>query len=168
MSLYGTHWKIDGVQAAFVMRGIRNGYYCIVFERESAELPRIESINWAKPTIEHTNPRCPDELGLPEGYGFEVEGITYDYTAKSYTVEVRIAEQYLGDVTGYQSQIDELQAAADEKDSTIAQQAADISAMEAEIAEKDAAIESMKTSGTAEALNADLQAAYEEVVESNG
>lgn len=46
MSYYGAHWRIDGVTAAFIMRGDRNGRYRIVFERESAELPQIESINW--------------------------------------------------------------------------------------------------------------------------
>lgn len=49
MSYYGAHWRIDGVTAAFIMRGDRNGRYRIVFERESAELPQIESINWAQP-----------------------------------------------------------------------------------------------------------------------
>ena len=52
MSYYGAHWRIDGVTAAFIMRGDRNGRYRIVFERESAELPQIESINWAQPSVE--------------------------------------------------------------------------------------------------------------------
>ena len=83
-------------------------------------------------------------------------------------MELQVAEQYLGDVTGYQTQIDELQAAATEKDSTIAQ-------LESEAAEKDATIqsqaetiESMEAAGTAETVKADLQAAYAEGVESNG
>ncbi len=154
MGLYGTHWSIDGVRAAFVMRGIRNGRYRIVFEREYAELPQIESINWAQPNIEHTNSSCPNELGLPKGYGFEVESITYDSTSRSYTVEVRVADQYLGDVTEYQARIDALQADADEKAATIA--------------EKEATIEALEAAGTAEAVKADLQAAYTEGVESNG
>lgn len=72
-----------------------------------------------------------------------------------------MADQYLGDVAGYQSQIDELQAAAAEKDSTISQQAATIQS-QAET------IERMEAGGTAEAVKADLQAAYTEGVESNG
>ena len=146
MGFYSTKWKFDGVQAAFVTRGIRNGRYRVVFEREYASLEDIEGINWAQPTIERTDFRVKNELGLPEGYGFTVEGISYDYSAKSYIVELSVASQYLGDVTQYQSQISELQAAATEKDATISQQAA----------------------GTAETAKADLQAAYTEGVESNG
>ncbi len=154
MGFYSTKWKFDGVQAAFVTRGIRNGRYRVVFEREYASLEDIEGINWAQPTIERTDFRVKNELGLPEGYGFTVEGISYDYSAKSYIVELSVASQYLGDVTQYQSQISELQAAATEKDATISQQAATIEALEA--------------AGTAETVKADLQAAYTEGVESNG
>lgn len=154
MGFYSTKWKFDGVQAAFVTRGIRNGRYRVVFEREYASLEDIEGINWAQPTIERTDFRVKNELGLPEGYGFTVEGISYDYSAKSYIVELSVASQYLGDATQYQSQISELQAAATEKDATISQQAATIEALEA--------------AGTAETVKADLQAAYTEGVESNG
>lgn len=154
MGFYSTKWKFDGVQAAFVTRGIRNGRYRVVFEREYASLEDIEGINWAQPTIERTDFRVKNELGLPEGYGFTVEGISYDYSAKSYIVELSVASQYLGDVTQYQSQISELQAAATEKDATISRQAATIEALEA--------------AGTAETVKADLQAAYTEGVESNG
>ena len=66
MSYYGAHWRIDGVTAAFIMRGDRNGRYRIVFERESAELPQIESINWAQPSVERLTEA--GEFGLPEGY----------------------------------------------------------------------------------------------------
>lgn len=141
MSLYSRNWKIDGVQAAFIMRGVRNGSYLVLFEREFAELPQIEAINWAKPTIEHTNPRSSNELGLPEGYGFEVERITYDSTARSYTVEVRVATQYLGDVTEYQDQISQLESAAAEKDNTISAQASQLQEKEATITEQAAAIQ---------------------------
>ena len=108
MSLYGVHWSIDGVQAAFVMRGTQNGRYRVVFERAHAELPQIEAIDWAHPQIQHL--REAEELGLPEGYGFTVVGITYAHASRSYTVEVQVADQYLGDVTGYQAQLSELQA----------------------------------------------------------
>ena len=89
MSYYGAHWRIDGVTAAFIMRGDRNGRYRIVFERESAELPQIESINWAQPSVERLTEA--GEFGLPEGYGFELVKITYDSAVKSYTVEVKTA-----------------------------------------------------------------------------
>ena len=175
MSFFTKSWKFDGVQAAFVMRGSQNGRYLVKFEREFASLEDIEGINWTKPAIEHTNPQCPDEFGLPVGYGFTVAGITYDSKTKSYTVELQVAEQYLGDVAGYQSQIDEKDAAIAEKDATISQQAADLAAKETTISQQAATIqsqaetiESMEAGGTAEAVKADLQAAYTEGVESNG
>ena len=108
MSLYGAHWSFDGVQAAYVVRGARNGRYRVVFERACAELPQIEAIRWECPEIQHLSES--EELGLPEGYGFQVERITYDHTSRSYTVEVSVADQYLGDVTGYQAQAEELRA----------------------------------------------------------
>lgn len=154
MSLYGKRWLIDGVGAAFVTRGTRNGRYRVLFEREFASIEDIEGIDWSRPSIEPTNFQSSDELGLPEGYGFTVEGITYASKTRSYTVELQVADQYLGDVTQYQSQISELQAAATEKDASISQQAATIEALEA--------------AGTAETVKADLQAAYTEGVESNG
>ena len=175
MSFFTKSWKFDGVQAAFVMRGSQNGRYLVKFEREFASMEDIEGINWTKPAIEHTNPQCPDEFGLPTGYGFTVAGITYDSRTKSYTVELQVAEQYLGDVAGYQSQIDEKDAAIAEKDATISQQAADLAAKETTISQQAATIqsqaetiESMEAGGTAEAVKADLQAAYTEGVESNG
>lgn len=154
MSFFTKSWKFDGVQAAFVMRGSQNGRYLVKFEREFASLEDIEGINWTKPAIEHTNPQCPDEFGLPAGYGFTVAGITYDSKTKSYTVELQVADQFLGDVTPYQEQIAQLESEAAEKD--------------AAIAEKEAAIKALEAGGTAEAVKADLQAAYTEGVESNG
>lgn len=154
MSFFTKSWKFDGVQAAFVMRGSQNGRYLVKFEREFASLEDIEGINWAQPAIEHTNPQCPDEFGLPAGYGFTVAGIIYDSRTKSYTVELQVADQFLGDVTPYQEQIAQLESEAAEKD--------------AAIAEKEAAIKALEAGGTAEAVKADLQAAYAEGVESNG
>ena len=154
MSFFTKSWKFDGVQAAFVMRGSQNGRYLVKFEREFASLEDIEGINWTKPAIEHTNPQCPDEFGLPVGYGFTVAGITYDSKTKSYTVELQVADQFLGDVTPYQEQIAQLESEAAEKDATIA--------------EKEAAIKALEAAGTAETVKADLQAAYTEGVESNG
>lgn len=154
MSFFTKSWKFDGIQAAFVMRGSQNGRYLVKFEREFASLEDIEGINWAQPAIEHTNPQCPDEFGLPAGYGFTVAGITYESKTKSYTVELQVADQFLGDVTPYQEQIAQLESEAAEKDATIA--------------EKEAAIKALEAAGTAETVKADLQAAYTEGVESNG
>ena len=154
LSFFTESCKFDGIQAAFVMRGSQNGRYLVKFEREFASLEDIEGINWAQPAIEHTNPQCPDEFGLPAGYGFTVAGITYESKTKSYTVELQVADQFLGDVTPYQEQIAQLESEAAEKD--------------AAIAEKEAAIKALEAAGTAETVKADLQAAYTEGVESNG
>ena len=78
MSLYGEHWKIDDVTVGMIQRGSENGCYRVIIEREYAELPQIEAISWQQPVIEHLRPEVPDEMGLPEGYGFTVERITYD------------------------------------------------------------------------------------------
>ena len=76
MSLYNQHWKIDGVPAAFIARGEGNGRYQVLFEREQAELPAIEAIEWDHPSVEHLVDR--DDLALPEGYGFEVVDLGID------------------------------------------------------------------------------------------
>ena len=144
MSKLGTRWEIDGIPAAFITRSAVNGHYCITFERENATLEQIEQIQWVKPTIvrltDHEN-----ELGLPEGYGFEVTDIRYQHSGRYFTVEVRTAQQYLGDVTGYQAQIDALSSTIAEQQATLETQAAETASM----------LSSMET-------------AYEEGVESNG
>lgn len=116
---YGKKWKIDGLIAGFVMRMGPGGNYRVVFERENASLEQIEAINWAKPVIEYIGPHG-SEPGLPEGYGFDVVGITYDSGCKSYTVELKTAKQYLGDVTGYQEEIAALNGTVAEKNAAIA------------------------------------------------
>lgn len=116
---YGKKWKIDGLIAGFVMRMGPGGNYRVVFERENASLEQIEAINWAKPVIEYIGPHG-SEPGLPEGYGFDVVGITYDSGCKSYTVELKTASQYLGDVTGYQEEIAALNGTVAEKNAAIA------------------------------------------------
>ena len=86
-----------------------------------------------------------DELGLPEGYGFELTDIRYQHSGRYFVAEVRTASQYLGDISGYEAQIAELNR-------QLAEQQA---ALEAKTAQVDAAVSSM-------------EAAYEEGVESNG
>lgn len=144
MSKLGKRWEFDGVPAAFVTRSAVNGHYCITFEREEASLEQIEQINWSRPAIQRLTDRQ-DELGLPEGYGFELTDVRYQHAGRYFVAEVRTASQYLGDVSAYQAQIAEL----NEK---LAEQQA---ALEAQSAQADAAVSSMET-------------AYEEGVESNG
>lgn len=152
MSTFGKRWMIDGVPAGPISRHYpSNGQYTVIFEREYASLEQIESINWAQPTIQYIGAHK-SEPGLPEGYGFEVQKIDYTSGTKHYTVTLKTASQYLGDVTGYQDQISALEAETAEKDATIQEQAA--------------TIQTLQEAGTAADLEADLDAAYEEGVNS--
>lgn len=150
MSLaFGERWIIDGVTAGPIRPHYpNNGHYSIIFEREYAFLEQIEKINWEKPAIRNISGRT-NEPGLPEGYGFEVVKIEYNSSGRYYTVEVRTASQYLGDVTEYQEQIAKLEAAAAEKDSTITAQAASLAESEENLA-------------AANAQLAELEAAYDD------
>ena len=168
MSLYGSKFKIGGLSCGLVLRGSVNGEYRVVFEREYASLEQIEALNWDPPTIE-------GECVLPAGYGFTVKDIQYSAATRSYTVVLQVAEQYLGDVTGYQAQVAELQGTIQtqqntiaEKDSTIAQQEETIQTQTATIDSQAAAIQELEAAGTAESVKAELQEAYVEGVESNG
>lgn len=140
MSLYGETCKIGGLSCGLVLRGGSNGSYQAVFEREFASLEEIEALEWDPPAIEGT-------CILPEGYGFEVRDIQYSAAKRAYTVVLQVGRQYLGDVTGYQAQIQELQetiqeqaAAIAEKDGTISEQAATIQSQQSAIAEKEETI----------------------------
>ena len=144
MSKLGVRWEIGGVPAAFITRGAANGRYCVTFERDTASLEQIEQIDWSSPVIQRLTDQV-GEPGLPEGYGFQVADIRYQHASRCFVVEVQTAQQYLGDVTSYQAQIDAL------SETIAAQQAA----MDVQAAQ-------------AAALTADMEAAYQEGVESNG
>lgn len=168
-SAFGIRWKIDGINAGPIRRSFafgQNGQYDITFERCYTSLEEIETINWSKPTIEYVWPHSKKESGLPEGYGFSVVKIDYDSGGKFYRVTVKTESQYLGDVTGYQAQIDDLKNAAVEKDSTISTQASQIQEQAATIEEQAATIQTLQESGSAAELEAELDAAYEEGVNS--
>lgn len=154
MSLYGIEAHICEVPCAMVMRGSANGHYQAVFERERASLEEIEAINWAQPIIKG------DTL-LPVGYGFTVEDITYSSNTRSYTVSLKVAEQFLGDVAGFQAQVDELTA-------DVASQVATIQEQEQTIQAQAEAIQALEAAGTAAQVEEKLEAAYQEGVESNG
>lgn len=154
MSLYGIEAHICGVPCAMVLRGSANGCYQAVFERERASLEEIEAINWAQPIIEG------DTL-LPAGYGFAVEDISYNSNTQSYTVSLKVAEQFLGDVAGFQAQVDELTA-------DVASQVATIQEQEQTIQAQAETIQALEAAGTAAQVEEKLEAAYQEGVESNG
>lgn len=138
MSLYGIQAHICEVPCAMVLRGGGNGRYTAVFERERASLEEIEAIDWARPVIS-------GNCLLPVGYGFTVEDISYSAGTRSYTVSLKVAEQFLGDVAGFQAQVDELTASA-------AAAQAETESVRQELREQETA----------------LAAAYQEGVERNG
>ena len=184
---FGIRWKIDGVSAGPIDRVHgKNGEYRVIFERVYASLEDIETINLSQPAIEYVGVHK-SEPGLPEGYGFEVLKIEYVSGTKHYVVSLKTASQYLGDVTGYQAQIADLESAAAEKDSTIStqatqlqdqattieaqasqlqDQAATIGEQATTIEAQAAAIQELQEAGTAADLEAELDAAYEEGVNS--
>lgn len=109
MSTYGKHWKIDGLISGPILEGRENGSYRILFEREHASLDQIEAVHWDHPSIQRL-PGCRAGNGLPEGYAFTLVDIEYQHSTQVFFAKVKTAKQYLGDVTGYQAQIDELTA----------------------------------------------------------
>ena len=142
MSGFGKHWKIGGLIAGPITRhGSVNGSYSIIFERSSgAALEGIEAIDWSSPTVQRL-PSCPEkEMGLPEGYGFELANIEYHHNTGRFKV------------TGYQARIEELEGQAE----NLAVRASEAQA-EAEFVRQEA-----------KNREAELASAYEEGVESNG
>lgn len=157
MSLYGNHIQISGVTCGMVMRGSSNGKYLAVFEREFASLEDIEAISWDKPDIQ-------GDCILPAGYGFTVADIQYAAATRSYTVELQVAQQYLGDVAGYEAQVSELEGQV----ADLQAKAQDAESKDATIQTQQETIQALEESGTAKQVEDKLEAAYQEGVESNG
>lgn len=137
MSKLGIRWEIDGVPAAFVTRGSANGRYCVTFERSEANLEQIEQINWSNPALNRMT-ESSSELALPFGYGFDLVDLRYQHSTQLFVAELQVAQQYMGDVSDYQVQIQHLTE-------TIDQQSAQMTTMVT-----------------------DMETAYEEGVESHG
>ena len=138
MSLYCNNIQISGVTCGMVMRGISNGKYLAVFEREFASLEDIEAIPWDKPDIQGA-------CILPAGYGYTAADIRYSSATRSYTVELQVAQQYLGDVAGYQAQVSDLESQVAQKDATITQQAQELESKEATIQSQQETIQAFES-----------------------
>ena len=82
---------------------------------------------------------------MPTGYGFVLTDLRYQHANRIFIAELQTAQQYLGDVTGYQAEIQQLNEAIQQQKNTADQQAAKLSGM-----------------------MADMRQAYQEGVESNG
>ena len=168
MSLYCNNIQISGVTCGMVMRGISNGKYLAVFEREFASLEDIEAIPWDKPDIQGA-------CILPAGYGYTVADIRYSSATRSYTVELQVAQQYLGDVAGYQAQVSELEGQVAQKEADLQAKTQELESKESTIQEQADTIQSqqetiqaLEASGTAKQVEDKLDAAYQAGVESNG
>lgn len=154
-------YYIDGCEIKRVMRvPMRSdGSYVVIFPHD-AVLSQMESINWDKPTIVLNEPKDANKTYLPTGCGFVLDHLTYSSRPREWKAEIRMGEQYYGDLSAMQEQVGALEAAAAEKDETIARQQATIDAQAEEL-------ETMEADSTA-AAEAQLRAAYQEGVESVG
>jgi len=143
MSKLETRWIIDGVPAVCIIRRGISGRYRVLFERDAAGPDTIEHINWSQPAIAAAGESEGD--GLPAGCGFDLVDLTYQHATRCFIAELKLSAQYLGDVSGYQAEIKQLNKT---------------------ISGKDAVITAQQTA--AEELKQDLRSAYEEGVESHG
>ena len=118
---YSNNTTIGGVRCTVSpVGGLGSGRFRALFERELASLEQVEAISWAAPQI------AGDSAGLPEGCGYQVDDITYAHGTRTYQVSFHVLEQYLGDVSGYQAQVTQLETdlAAAQEEAENAQQAA--------------------------------------------
>ena len=101
---YSNKTSIDGVRCTVSPEGgLGSGKFRALFERELASLEQIEAIHWDMPQI------TGDSAGLPEGCGYQVDDITYSNNTLTYQVSFHVQTQYLGDVSGYQAQVAQLE-----------------------------------------------------------
>lgn len=101
---YSNKTTIDGVRCTVSpVGGLGSGKFRALFERELASLEQIEAIHWDMPQI------TGDSAGLPEGCGYQVDDITYSNNTLTYQVSFHVQTQYLGDVSGYQTRVAQLE-----------------------------------------------------------
>lgn len=131
MSLFPNESKIDDIPCGVIAAGgVKGVEYQVTFEREYASLEQIEAINWRRPRL---GGKCP----LPKGCGFDVTDIRYSMGAKAYTVSLQLKEQYLGDISRYQAQIDALEEDRIRLESDNANQQDTIQQLAGQLAEAD-------------------------------
>ncbi len=117
---------ICGIPCEHVVRGGVNGTYRAVFSQADAPLSAVEKIDWNKPAVK-------GDCLLPAGYGFTVKSIAYEPAFQCTSVELEVAAQYLGDVTGYAAQVAELESQS-------AAQKQEIAELHSQLAETDEAL----------------------------
>ena len=122
---------VDGIPCN-PQRTTQNGIYHVYFDRKDATLDQIERIDWAHPTLVGTGDN------LPGNYGYQIDDIAYLHPYRRFAVRLKVLQQYLGDVTGYQAEIQELEtslATAQEEKAAAQEQAQTAAAEAAETAE---------------------------------
>lgn len=160
---YSNKTIIDGVRCTVSPVGsLGSGKFWALFERELASLEQIEAIHWDMPQI------TGDRAGLPEGCGYQVDYVTYAHGTRTYQVSFHVLTQYLGDVSGYQAQVAQLETdletahentAAAQQEAQQAREAAETAQQEAQAAQEQVtALE-----GSLEAAQADAAQAQEQV-----
>lgn len=153
MSYYKNDMTVDGLKCSAFRSG-PGGDYVVTFEREFATIEQIEAINWARPTLGGKGV-------LPDGYGFDVLNIAYKANSRSYEVTVRARQQYWGDVTGYQAEIDKLQEQLAEKDAQISGLNAVAASQKADLQAKEEQLQALQET-------VERQAAYQGKLEAAG
>ena len=124
---YSNKTSIDGVRCTVSPEGgLGSGKFRALFERELASLEQIEAIHWDMPQI------AGDSAGLPAGCGYQVDDITYAHATCTYHATFHVQTQYLGDVSGYQAQVSQLETdlAATQEEASSAQAAAETAQQE--------------------------------------
>lgn len=153
---YSNNTTIDGVRCTVSpVGGLGSGKFRALFERELASLEQIEAIHWDMPQI------TGDSAGLPEGCGYQVDDITYAHGTRTYQANFHVLTQYLGDVSGYQAQVAQLETdlAAAQEEAESAQEAAQTAQQAAQAAQEQVtALE-----GSLETAQADAAQAQEQV-----
>ncbi len=140
---------VDGIPCS-PQRTNRNGIYHVYFDRKDATLDQIERIDWAHPTLENTG----DEL--PSNYGYQIDDIAYLHPYRRFAVRLKVLRQYLGDVTGYQVQVEALEASlATAQEEKAAAQAQAQTAEEEAAAAQAAALEAQEQAQQAQAQAAE-------------
>ena len=160
---YSNKTSIDGVRCTVSpVEGLGSGKFRALFERELASLEQIEAIHWDMPQI------AGDSAGLPAGCGYQVDDITYAHATCTYHVTFHVLTQYLGDVSGYQAQVAQLETDLESahEDTAAAQQEAQQAREAAQAAQQEAqAAQEQVTAleGSLDAAQADAEQAQENV-----
>lgn len=140
MSIFGANYKINGHRTGDVHRAPlgadMRSKFKVRFERCFSEntLEAIENIDWQTVTITTLRPSYP-ACSLPTGYSYTVQNIEYERNNDAFVVTLVFGKQHYGDVTAYQSQIEELNAAVTEKTAALTEKEEALTAANALLAE---------------------------------